>query len=320
MNENESNALTALTNITSSLPEPIKASFLKAASDLLGGLIQIPAAKLKQYAQAIEDTTSARSMTAGLLARAAAEQAIQDPDLLKVAVDIYLPTTLRKAKNRLGVAQSAAEHLVTTKSENIRNEVTPPDSDWMNSFMRFAEDASSERLQDLFGRVLAGQVSRPGAFGLGTLRTLSELDQLTANDFMQAWSKSVGPAVDYSTDWQKGDGFARWQRLSEAGLMAPKDIAQYLPPFKPLVDGKSLWSPFSADGIHLIVHFESASSCQWGHIEFTRIGREIGSILPKPNYKENMRHAAHRLPRNGITKIELMEAGKPSELIWQSPS
>lgn len=320
MNNQEITALAAITDVVSGIPEPVRVSFSKAVSDLLGGLVQIPAAKLKQYAQAIEDTTAARSMTAGLLAKAAAEEARKDSDLLKVAAEIYLPTTLRKARNRLGVAQSAAEHLATAKIEDSGKESTPPDNDWMNVFMRFSEDASSERLQDLFGRILAGQVLRPHAFGLGTIRTLSELDQGIANDFIQAWSKSVGTAIDYSPEWQKGDGFARWKRLSDAGLMAPTNIVQYLPPFKPAINESALWSPFSADGISLLVYFKNGSASQWHHIEFTRIGREIGSILPKPNYKDNMRQAAHRLSPNGLTKIELLEDGKAAELIWQISS
>lgn len=79
----------------------------------------------------------------------------------------------------------------------------------MNSFMRFAEDASSDRLRDLFGRILAGQIFRPGAFCLTTLRTLSELDQAIATDFQIAWSRSVGEAVDHSEEWHRGEGFAR---------------------------------------------------------------------------------------------------------------
>jgi hypothetical protein len=221
MSESETAALSLITAAASAMPEPVKASFIKAISDLLGGLVSVPVAKLKQYTQAIEDTTAARSMVAGVLAKAALDEAGADPELLKVAAEIYLPTTVRKAKNRLSVAKSAAEHLATSAVGASEEKAAAPDSDWINSFMRFAEDASSDRLQDLFGRILAGQVLRPGAFGLATLRTLSELDQGIANDFTEAWSKSVGDAVDYSPDWRRGDGFLRWKRLNEAGLMAP---------------------------------------------------------------------------------------------------
>lgn len=312
--------LSLITDAACGVPEPLKRSFFKAVSDLLGGLAAVPAAKLRQYIQGIEDATAARSMVTDVLAKAAVDEVSRDSALAKIAAEVYLPTTIRKAKNRVGVAQMAAEHLGAASVNNNRGEnAEAPDDDWMNSFMRFAEDASSERLQDLFGRILAGQILHPGAFGLATLRTLSELDQNLANDFTLAWAASVGDAVDYSPDWQRGEGFTRWKRLVEAGLMASANTMQFLPPFKSILNGTSLWSPVNVDSSGLLVYFQEGSSSKWDHIDFTRVGRELGLLLPKPDYKENMRKIGYRLPRGGVTRIEIFSEGEPSELIWQAP-
>lgn len=319
MREPESMGLAIVTDALSSLPGPVKTSFFRAVGSLLGGLTAIPAAKLKQYAQAIEDTTVARSTVAAVMAKALADDASKDPVLMQAAAEVFLPTALRKATNRLSIAQSAAEHLAQMAAVGTSGDgAASPDDDWMNSFMRCAEDASSERLQDLFGRILAGQVLRPGAFGLATLRALSELDQAIANDFSQAWAKSVGEAVDYGPEWQRGDGFSKWKRLSEVGLMAPTSISQFQPPFNPIFNGNALWSPMQAGGTWLSVFFQQGSTAQWDHIEFTRVGREIGSLLPRPDYEENIRQAANRLPRSGLTRIELNAPGKTAEVIWQA--
>lgn len=302
-----------------SLPEQVKTSFYKAVGNLLGGLASIPAAKLNQIVQGIHDTTAARSMTTVIMARAVAEKASKDPALIEAAAEVYLPTELRKANNRLSVAHSAARHLEEAATINTNGDgAAVPDDDWMNSFMRFAEDASSERMQDHFGRVLAGQVLRPGAFGLATLRAMSELDQTIANDFNYAWAKSVGNAVDYSPEWQRGDTFSMWERLRDAGFMATTNSSQYLPPFNPIFNGNSLWAPMQADGIFVNVAFQQESTTHWAHINFTRVGREIGSILPRPDFEANMRKAANRLSRNGLTRIELNIPGKIAELIWQA--
>ena len=317
MNEPET-LLSLITDAAGGVPEPIKKSFFKAVSDLLGGLAAVPAAKLRQLTQGIEDTTAARSMITDILTKAAVEEVSRDSALAKVAAEIFLPTNIRKAKNRVGVAQAAAEQLETDSVNNDGENSAPPDDDWMNSFMRFAEDASSERMQDLFGRVLSGQILRPGAFGLATLRTLSELDQALANNFTQAWAVSVGDAVDYSPDWQRGEGFNRWKRLVEAGLMASTETSQFLPPFKSIFNGAALWAPVQVDNSGLLVHFLERSSSSWVHIDFTRVGRELGLLLPKPDYKENIRKMGHRLPRDGVTRIEITGEGKPSEVIWQA--
>ncbi|SEG29941.1 DUF2806 domain-containing protein [Billgrantia desiderata] len=320
MSEPESTPLSLITDAVSSIPEPVRKPLCIALKDLLSGLVSVPAAKLKQYAQGIEDVTAARTKITNAIVASMADEVSNDPEVMQAASEIYLPTTVRKLKNRLGVAKRAVEHVAKADVDTNGEGCAAPDDDWMNCFSRFAEDASSERLQDLFGRILAGEVLRPGAFGLATLRILSELDQTLANDFTQAWSKSVGNAVDYSHEWSKGDEFSRWKRLSEAGLMAPDTTTQYLPPFKPLINGSSLWSPTNVDGVGLLVYFQEKSSSTWKHIDFTRAGRELGSILPKPDYENNIREVARRLPKQGLTQIDFFSNGKNPEVIWKSSS
>lgn len=182
----------------------------------------------QKTAQAVEDTTAGRSEVAAILVKGVAENALQDAATMQAAAEIYLPTAVRKARNRVQIAQRAAEHAGASGANGAQGKA--PDEDWMNAFMRFAEDASSEQLQDLFGRILAGQVVRPGSFALATLRAVAELDQAIAQDFSLVWGKSVGDAIDHSGEFQRGDWFARWKRLAEAGLMAPAELrSSFLP-------------------------------------------------------------------------------------------
>src|SRR3546814_17303694 len=73
--------------------------------------------------------------------------------MVHAAPEVYLPVQVRRAANLVKIVHSAAEHVADTATENAQP--APPDDDWMNRFMRFAEDASSERLQELFARILA---------------------------------------------------------------------------------------------------------------------------------------------------------------------
>ncbi len=190
----------------------------------------------------------------------------------------------------------------------------------MNTFMRFADDASSDKLQDLFGRILAGEVVRPGSFSLATIRAVAELDQSIAQDFSIVWAKSVGEAVDFTADFQRGEGFERWKRLVEAGLMAPSQTAQFLPPFRPVINGNGLWTPFAVSSSFLNVHFPQHCAASWVHIDFTRIGRQVGSILAPPDYASNMREAGRRLAQQGVARVELQKHGEPIELIYAAPN
>lgn len=318
MVEPVSTGLAVVTNALADLPEPIKTSFFKAMGNLLGSLTALPAAKLNQWTQGIEDTTTAKSMMSAVVAKAVADGVDKDPVLMQAATEVFLPTNVRKARNRLNVAQSAAERLAETVQTGDAGEgAATPDEDWMNSFSRFAEDASSDRLQSLFGRILAGQIVRPTSFGLAVLRVVSELDQALANDFSLAWAKSVGEAVDYSSEWRRGEYFSRWKRLSDAGLMAPTEIAQFPASHEQAGGNVIPWIPMTAGGVIMIVHFQQGSAVQWNHIEFTRIGRELGSLLDEPEYKANIKKAAQNFPKDGITRIEIHSSGNSGEMIWQ---
>lgn len=319
MIEPVSTGLAVVGDALANLPEPVKMSFFKAMGDLIGGLAAVPAAKLKQWTQGIEDTTTAQSIISAALAKAAADGVANDPLVIQAAAEVLIPSSIRKARNRLNVAQSAAEHLAETVQMGSSGEgAAPPDEDWMNSFSRFAENASSDRLQSLFGRILAGQIVRPARFGLATLRVVSELDQALANDFSIAWAKSVGTAVDYSSEWRRGEYFSLWKRLSDAGLMAATEIAQYSPSLEQMGGKHIPWFPIMTGDGGIAVTFQQGAAPQWNHIEFTRIGRELGSLLEKPDYKANIKSVGLNLPKGGLTRIEFLLSGGPVEVIWQA--
>jgi hypothetical protein len=313
----EDSSMELVTSALTGVPEPVQASFIKAVSHLVGGALAIPGAKFKQFAQRIEDTTAARSALTAAIAKATAEQIIKDPIVTQATAEVLLDSSIRKVRNRLLVAQSAAERLGEQSAAGVNSDTAaPPDDDWLNNFMRYAEDASSDRLQYLFGRILAGQVLNPGTFRPATLRVLSELDQTLAEDFMYTWSRTIGDAVDFDPEWSRDKGFLRWQRLSEAGLLAVRDISTYSPELKQGHDS-ILWSPMQAPGTFVNIFLRKDARAQWNSIPLTRIGMEIGSLLDKPDYEKNVRAAVTRLSKQGFLKIILHSGPIFGEVLWQ---
>src|SRR5260370_30873449 len=72
----------------------------------------------------------------------------------------------RKFKNKEAVARSAIVEL--WNDPGAADAPSEIEDDWLNLFARLAEDKSSEELQALFGRILAGGIRRPGSFSLRT--------------------------------------------------------------------------------------------------------------------------------------------------------
>lgn len=57
--------------------------------------------------------------------------------------------------------------LELASDESVASE--SPDDDWVTRFFKYAQDISSEQMQDLWGRILAGEIRRPGTYSLRTL-------------------------------------------------------------------------------------------------------------------------------------------------------
>ncbi len=72
------------------------------------------------------------------------------------------------------------------------------DPDWFNRFILLAEDISSPAMQELWGKILAGEITRPGTFSYKSLNTLKEMTNKEAIAFQHACNLSCINKVDGS--------------------------------------------------------------------------------------------------------------------------
>ncbi len=56
------------------------------------------------------------------------------------------------------------------------------DEEFLSRFEMYAEGASTEQLRERWGRILAGEIRKPGTFGPRVLRITDELDSVTASE------------------------------------------------------------------------------------------------------------------------------------------
>jgi Protein of unknown function (DUF2806) len=103
------------------------------------------------------------------------------------AINRHLEGIARKQENIDDVIQVALEeYSILPDSSAEQDEKTEElEGDWLSDFESFAEKASSESLKKLFGRILSGEIRRPGSFTRKTLRVAYELDQTTTQLFVR---------------------------------------------------------------------------------------------------------------------------------------
>jgi hypothetical protein len=167
------------------IPKLIAGPAGDAISRLVGHIVDVPSEYIKSFKQGIQDKREARSAVTNALATAVATDVVADKDLVHRAAQSFLAKELRSQTNKEAVARNAIKHL-SDQSEPSGPKPETPEEDWLNVFERYAENASSEKLRDLWGRVLAKEICNPKSFSLRTVRFVSELDMDIAQTFRRS--------------------------------------------------------------------------------------------------------------------------------------
>lgn len=66
-----------------------------------------------------------------------------------------------------------------------------PDLDWFSRYITLAEDVSNKTMQDLWAKILAGELSRPNSFSLKALKIFREMSIIDAKLLAKACSLAV---------------------------------------------------------------------------------------------------------------------------------
>jgi hypothetical protein len=112
-----------------------------------------------------------------------------DAQKILAEADIEISDMQRRALSRMLAeeerSQRNIESVVQRALSDLRDDAAPEkiDDDWLASFFEKARIVSSEEMQRLWGRILAGEANRPGSFSKRTLSTVSDLDRRDAEVF-----------------------------------------------------------------------------------------------------------------------------------------
>ena len=105
---------------------------------------------------------------------------IEDRALKRKKID-----ELRKQQNMEAIVLRAIQYC---SDENITDRA---DQDWFSSFITLAEGISNKSMQDLWAKILAGEVSKPGSFSLKTLQTFRTMSITEAKLLAKACSLAM---------------------------------------------------------------------------------------------------------------------------------
>jgi Protein of unknown function (DUF2806) len=232
-------AVGAITDIHR-IPSPIRGNVFKSIGRLIGAATDVPVAALEAKAAEIRAHGEARASLIKVTGQKISLGIAPPTELSTLALNGIAGKLLREQENVQKILTKSIQH-VADKSHDVKEEPPEIADDWLNAFEREASQKSSVEMQDLFAKILAGEIVRPSSFSIMSLRTIGQMDQKVADLFQTVASLHCeirsGADGNYGSSacvisldrdpHQNGMqefklGFNELNLLAEFGLLAPR--------------------------------------------------------------------------------------------------
>jgi hypothetical protein len=253
--------------INLNLTEPIS-KLIEAVRAAVGASYEPKRIRRKADADAYALRVAARAEGDAALIKAESEIELQL--LAEQAQERTKNLEIRRQRNIDVIVDQAIDQLPTS----VNNQ--PVDEDWIVQFFNYAQDIGNNEMQQLWAKLLAGEVAEPGSFSLRTLQTVRVLSPEDAKLFQRfnayIWNGYVHLYGGASTEIMKRRdlGFIDLVHLQSLGLLsATSDAALTVAEEN---------NPFEAtyfDKRHII---NAQPWLQIGCYPLTDIGVELGTL------------------------------------------
>ncbi len=174
-----------------SIPKPIKRNVFKAFGRLCSAAVEVPAAYFEGVVAVRKAETAARVKLIETNASQIAHQMEVNPEYARIAVRKFGQKILREQVNLDMVSEEAAKELNASEGPVSGEEVPEIDDDWLNHFEKEASQRSSEDMQRMFGRILAGEIRRPTSFSIKAVKIMGDIDRSAAALFRKLCSACI---------------------------------------------------------------------------------------------------------------------------------
>lgn len=273
--------------------------------------------------KAIRDEAKAQAFAKKALARAEAEAAVEARDIQFSADLDRIQQLLRdrpeladRARHRLLAreveGQVNVELIADHAAAALPNEASaePISSTWRRKFFLEAEGVCEEDMQQIWGKVLAGEVTKPGSYSARTLDTLRQLSRSEAELFRRACAIAMSdgwiavPLGSLNTSLQQfGLSFGDILDLRDAGLLLGGDnIQKDFSEDERMPDGSLQPVMLTNNGVFLeLTNIGGAAPMRIPALVFTRAGQELQRLNAPTANIEYLSTIAASLRLQGLT-------------------
>ncbi|GJJ01091.1 hypothetical protein RugamoR64_16290 [Duganella rhizosphaerae] len=239
----------------------------------------------------------------------------QTEQLSPTFIDAALTSSIKDAIRR---EVSTAKAVAFAEAELTGDSQEPPETtvsdDWLLRWRDNAASISSDELQALWGKVLAGEVKSPGTFSMRTLEFLRNISREDAALIEKA-APYVIAGVIFRAEHASGLGelsFSEIMELQEIGILSGVEAIGMQTNYGSVMPDRFVQSFTSYGRLILATHADSTRRITLPIYSVTRTGREVLGLGWKRTDEANLRAVAERIKAMGFeTQIgDYVEAGK----------
>jgi hypothetical protein len=178
--------------VITGVPAPVRKNFIKAFGQLCTAAVDIPVAWLEGKSAEIRTTTEARLQIIRKEGVVISEQIEVPKEYISKASSKFAAKVIKEQLNLDQITLNAATEL-SNNTQIKSHKIEPEDisEDWLNEFENLARLKSSEDMKLVFGKILSGEIIKPGSFSIKTIKLISQLDNQAAKLFQIFCSYSI---------------------------------------------------------------------------------------------------------------------------------
>ena len=197
----------------------------------------------------------------------------------------------QKVENVGGILSKAEQQF--SPDEQVSNE--PVDKDWMTRFLNIAEEVSDNEMQELWARVLAGEVKQPKSYSLRTLEVLKNISKEEADIIVKT------AVYVYELNYICIEDFALNLNdkilLDDLGIVCGEDLIHTVS-----LNEKKRNFPVNHN-IVFNVYADANIKFDIQCIKMTKAGSEIMRLVQDIDYQKFLQSLASKIKNQGATKI-----------------
>lgn len=207
-----------------------------------------------------------------------------------------LARNLQKVENVEEIVSRAKQQFAS--DEQVPEE--PVEKDWMTRFLNIAEDISDKDMQDIWGRILAGEIKKPKSYSLRTLGVMRNMSKDEASLIMKASTFQI--AQDLISTEPFALGLMEQISLEDIGVVCGEELVRTF-----TIPSSGTISFELNRKARINVYAPAGVKIKFKGLKLTKAGQEIFTLIQEHDYDIFYKDLSKMIKKSGATKVTINE-------------